>query len=131
MKKSAIDFTLVSKQYTNNIEEINVDELGIYWLKGKTDSDHNTITTTISSNPNTRKRTAEITQMNYKEGWGEYNKEITRKYKEDPPENYTQLHDLRTQTIRETVGVKNIKIGNNNKKESKKVKEFRQTKKEE
>ena len=68
--------------------------------------------------------------MNNKEGWSKYNKEIIRKYKEDPPKNYTQLHNLITQTIRETVGIKKIKIGNNNKKESKKAKELRQTKKE-
>ena len=75
-------------------------------------------------------RTVEITQINNKEGWRKYNKEITRKYKEDPPKNYTQLHNLITQTIRETVGIKKIKIENNNKKESKKAKELRQTKKE-
>ena len=116
MEMSVIDYILVSKQYVNNIEEINVDKIGIYRLRGKADSDHNTITTTISSNLTTRKRTVEITQINNKEGWREYNKEITRKYKEDPPENYTQLHDLITQTIGETVGIKKIKIGNNNKK---------------
>ena len=130
MKKSVIDYILVSKQYVNNIKEINVDEIDMYRLKGKADSDHNTITTTINSNLTTRKRTVEITQINNKEGWSKYNKEITRKYKEDPPKNYTQLHNLIMQTIRETVGIKKIKIGNNNKKESKKAKELRQTKKE-
>ena len=41
--------------------------MGIYRIKGKVDSDHNTITTTITSNLTT-KRTIEITQNQQQRG---------------------------------------------------------------
>ena len=66
-EKSVIDYILVSKEYERSIEEITVDEMGIYRIKGKVDSDHNTINTTITSNLTT-KRTFEITQNQQQRG---------------------------------------------------------------
>ena len=66
-EKSVIDYILVSKEYVRSIEKITVDEMGIYRIKGKVDSDHNTITTTITSNLTTE-RTIEITQNQQQRG---------------------------------------------------------------
>ena len=53
-EKSIIDYILVSSTQKRIIENIEIDELGTLRIKGKNDTDHNTITATIlteCSNP--------------------------------------------------------------------------------
>ena len=55
-EKSIIDYILVSSTQKRIIENIEIDELGTLRIKGKNDTDHNTITATIlteCSNPHT------------------------------------------------------------------------------
>ena len=81
-EKSVIDYILVDKEIENQIEEIIIDEIGIYRLKGRTESDHNTILMDIKIN-HTKRNKKTITKWNTgtRQEWKNYNELIDTTYR--------------------------------------------------
>ena len=76
-EKSIIDYILTTGKTATEAKDINIDENGTMRMKGKEDSDHNTITMTTKlecKNPPPPKKT--IWKINNKEGWKEYNRRV-------------------------------------------------------
>ena len=93
-ERSVIDYIIMTDEIAQEIRTIHIDEEGIYRLKGKEETDHNTILveTSIPTNSRTEKET--ILNLNDPDGWKEFNKIITHKFQSNPPENYNQYENV-------------------------------------
>ena len=49
-EKSVIDYIITTEQIAEQMQEVNVDQNGLYRLKGRVESDHNTIVLTANLN---------------------------------------------------------------------------------
>ncbi len=49
LERSLIDYILIKEEDTELVTENNIDELGALKLKGRTESDHNTMTISITA----------------------------------------------------------------------------------
>ena len=134
MEKSIIDYILISTKHKDTIQNIEIDEEGTLRMKGKNETDHNTITATIETqciNQTIKKKQRKI---NNKEGWTKFNHKMEnmRNNKEleiDKPEQYDSIMGKITTTMKKCLG--EYTISNNNKpKENEKIKEKRKIMKE-
>ncbi len=130
-EKSVIDYVFTSQELAEKIKHIHIDEEGTHRIKGKKESDHNTIITelTLDIEPQTKKITKY--RMGNMEGWKKYKQEIPVKLREvqnPTPEKITQVIQA---TLKETVGQVTITIGRKKKpKESQRTKDLREKRKE-
>ena len=75
-EKSVIDYILASPYIAKGIQTLIVDEEGHLRVKGKNETDHNTITMTIKINDPRKPKFQERWRLNNKEGWKLFNKTI-------------------------------------------------------
>ncbi len=131
-ERSVIDYILATQNIAKNIEHVYVDETGSLRVKGKNESDHNTITATIKVN-SPREPIYKIKwNLNNKEGWEKFNEEITEGL-EKVAENtnsmqakYTEVEKTIIQTLRNTIGETKIRIDKPRKNKNNMIKEKRQ-----
>ena len=126
-ERSVIDYIITSETISSKITELIIDEEGIYRIKGKEETDHNTIITTVQI-PH-KKETTKIRRwkLNNTEGWNQYNERIEKVGTK--MENYTELEKLIVKTMENTIGQTTITIGNKKKKETEEIKKLREKKK--
>ena len=82
---SAIDFVIASRTAEQWINEMNIDEDGVMKIKGKNETDHNTISIDINIKNIDRTKKIKRTEWNVNaptEKWQEYSNEL-RKRKEE------------------------------------------------
>ena len=129
-EKSVIDYIITTDKIAQQIQEVNVDQHGLYRLKGKEESDHNTILMTV--NLNIQKETLKIKKIcnGNKEGWTQFNSAMETKHEESPCTNYEMFQTRIMDTIEQTVGIKTITINKDKKWEPEETKKRRQQKKE-
>ena len=85
-EKSVIDYILTTEKIAQKTQDVNVDQHGLYRLKGKEESDHNTITMTANLNMN--KDSIKIKKIcNSKEGWKQFNKIMNEKHEKAACDN--------------------------------------------
>ena len=77
---SVIDYIITSKRLTHQIKDNIVDEEGVYRIRGKKESDHNTMLINIGTNIRKDTKIIKRWKLNNKEGWNNFNKEIQAKY---------------------------------------------------
>ena len=95
-ERSIIDYIITNKELKESITNLTIDEKGIHRLKGKDETDHNTIS--LETNIECKQQTEKITvwDLNNKKGWEKYDT-IQNKAKNNPsPNNYDQLEKLST-----------------------------------
>ena len=89
-ERSIIDYIIMTDDIKNNTKLIHIDEIGSYKLKGKEETDHNTIIieTDLSFNTNINKATT----TNFKDGagWEKFNNIIESKFRHQAPANYDE-----------------------------------------
>ena len=129
-EKSVIDYILVTEGIEKKATDIHIDQQGLYRLKGKQESDHNTIT--LSADLRIKKDIKKMKKVctNNKEGWKQFNYVMKEKHDTAPCQNYEELQNRIVETIEETVGIKTITISNNKKWEPPETKELRKNKRE-
>ena len=127
-ERSIIDYILTTKGIADKTTEIIIDEEGIMRLKGKKESDHNTImmTTTMPMAPVKTKR--RIWNLNNREGWKEYNIQLQRATTDH--KDYGQMERTIIETMKNTIGQTTITVGKYKQKESETIKNLRSTKKQ-
>ena len=79
-EKSVIDYILTTKQIARNTQSVIVDEEGNLRIKGKNETDHNTIVMSIRINDPRKPTFREKWNLKNKEGWTKFNKEILEAY---------------------------------------------------
>ena len=107
-EKSIIDYILTSKGINKPISTI-VDEEGHLRVKGKNETDHNTIITTITTNLPRKKTIIEKWNLNNKKGWENFNKEINTREEELRNKEYPDLEKEVIEIMRKTVGKTKIR----------------------
>ena len=127
-EKSIIDYVLVTPGLANSITEINVDEAGLHRIKGKTETDHNTIIIELNLNYDEETEIIKRWNTNNKEGWEEYNRELKSKYKKNKPQSQEEMQKLITTTMKNTIGELRIRTGGKKIRETDKIRILRKEK---
>ena len=126
-EKSIIDYVLMTPGIAKNTTEIIIDEEGTMRLKGKKESDHNTITITTRVTKTTEQGKKKIWKLSNEEGWKKFNMEM--KKKNESIRNYQQLETAIITTLENTIGSKVITIGKYKERSNPIVKTAREEKK--
>ena len=121
---SAIDFILTSESVANSIEQMVIDEDGLATIRGKKDTDHNTIISTLVMNNIDHSYIVKRTNWNLKassEKWAQFSDELAKRQMmtsniincKNIPLNHR--YNLWTKEIenaaRETIGKTTVKYG--------------------
>ncbi len=109
-ERSVIDYILTTPNIKKQVKDTYVDEKGDLRLKGKKETDHNTIITELKINTPRKKEFTTRWNTKNKEGWDKFNKEMnematTKEY--DP--SYTKMEKTITQILKRTIGQKKIR----------------------
>ena len=116
-QKSILDYVICSSPLKYYIQEMIIDEEENYRLKGKNQSDHNTIMITINKKLNQKNKQNKIWKINEKTDWKKYEEKLKTelhyyKVTADITESNNNLSKLILYTAEQTVG--NIYIDSNN-----------------
>ena len=141
-ERSVIDYVIMTQEIAQSNKIVMIDEEGALRIRGKEETDHNTIIieTEIPAPIQTKKE--KIINLNDKEGWNKFNNIIEDKFSSTEPETYSQYETAikyamknAFKTITVTKGKYKYKITEKAKKlkREKKIakKEFQQAQKEE
>ena len=131
-EKSVIDYILTSNLVEENITETTVDEGGELRLKGKKETDHNTITMSLKINNPRKAVFKEQWKINNLEGWAKFNQEVENKYAKqlfNTRDYETTMQEIK-QILRQTVGKRRIRIDKPPKPKSKEIDTVRKERKE-
>ena len=131
-EKSVIDYILTTPYVANNIQTLIVDEEGHLRIKGKNETDHNTITMSIAINDPRKPTYQEKWRLNNKEGWKQFNKTIQQEENKNKIKNGTYKEAEKTikEILKNTVGIKRIRTDKPQRTNNKEIKEARKIKKE-
>ena len=115
-EKSAIDFVLSTRSFEPNIQEVRIDEDGHFRLRGKKDSDHNTILVKVNIQTGTSSSHAPNKRWRLKapeEKWAEFREKlekVVQRTKNLSEENASNQYDSWIKTInkcaKDTIGLK-------------------------
>ena len=106
-----IDYVLVSEKIEKSIKHIEIDEIGAYRLKGKEETDHNTITIELNLEYKNKVITETIYNTKNKRDWESFNEEIVKNYEQNEPQTYHEFEDLIKSTMEKTLKKVTIKKG--------------------
>ena len=88
---------------TETTKYVEIDEVGTYRLKGKAETDHNTIIVEISLNYNTNPKSEVIYNTKNKKRWENFNLELAKMYEETPPETYSKFEQIIQRCMEKTL----------------------------
>ena len=128
------DFLVSSHIHQRIIENIEIDELGTLRIKGKNDTDHNTITATILTECSNPHSITKIIKINNKEGWDKFKNKIkemiqNKEIQVNCDTEYEQIIETIKRTMKESLGETTI-TSKHKPRENDKIKEKRNTMKE-
>ena len=124
-EKSIIDYILTTENISNNIRELNIDEKGTLRLKGRKESDHNTITLEIDTRiPKTETKTTKW-KLDNKQGWIQFNQIMNNRAEELKNMDYQTYINETRKILKQTIGEKTITTGRYSRRETKATKEAR------
>lgn len=127
-EKSVIDYIIVTPETQANIVETRVDKAGTHRLKGKKETDHNTILLELDNtiHPATQPR---ITwKKATRQQWKKFSKTCENSVRERTPRNFDELENIIIKSLRKEIG--QITIRKPRKCESKETKKKREVRKE-
>ena len=129
-ERSIIDYALISKSLANNITETTTDEVGTHRIRGRNETDHNTIMVNINMQMNKQSTTIKRWILDNNEGWKQYNNNLQEKLTKMENPTYQTLQEKMIESMTETVGEVTIrKYTGKKQKENESIKETREEKK--
>ena len=110
-ERSVIDYIMITQQISRYIKMITVDEEGNLRIKGKNETDHNTILMSIKINDPRRPSFQEKWKLNNKEGRGKFNEAIKQAYSNNTikTDNYQEAEKEIKSIMKNTVGIRKIR----------------------
>ena len=110
-EKSVIDYVLTTPQIAKNIQSIIVDEDGSLRVKGKKESDHNTIVMSIKINDSRQPTYKQTWKINNTEGWEKFNVEIENPVNKEriEGENYKEAEKTIKHILNSTIGTRKVR----------------------
>ena len=127
-ERSVIDYVLMTDKTAQSTKYIEIDELGALRLKGKAESDHNTIIVELDLNFNKKVESETIYNTKNKRKWREFNDELSAKYNEKEPENYDEFEKMIKTAMDKTLDKITIKKGQYKPKVTEKAKRLKEEK---
>ena len=129
IEKSIIDYVIMTSEIEKNTNLVHIDEAGIYKLKGKEETDHNTIILEVEIP--TKKKITKNSITNYKdsEGWHKFNKAFEKKCNDCPPSNYDEYENILKKIIKSSFKTITVEKGNYKYKKSDLAKQLKKDKK--
>ncbi len=131
-ERSIIDYIITTEGSKKNFTNVIVDEEGALRLKGKNESDHNTITTTIKVNQAKRPKFIKKWNLNNKEGWKEFNQKLEKelseadwKNQQSMQEKYNSFEKALKKTLAKTIGESKIRTDKPPKRQSDTIKKLK------
>ena len=129
-ERPIIDYALISKSLTNNIKEMTTDEEGTHRIRGRNETDHNTIMVNINMHMHKQTTTIKRWKLDNNEGWKQYNNNPQEKMTKMENPTYQTLQEKMVESMKETVGEVTIrKYPGKKQKENESIKETREDKK--
>ena len=129
-EKSVIDYVIMPEEHSKWITENIVDEQGTMRIKGRKESDHNTMLVTIACTFPKESHTIKRWKLNNTEGWTEFNTQVQNMDPSSLEDYDTALSEI-NKIMEKTVGCTKVSIGvNPRSKESEETKEARRKKKQ-
>ena len=110
-EKSVIDYVLMSENIAKTSQYLEIDESGTYRLKGKAETDHNTIITEIDLRYSNNNKKEVIFNTKNKNKWRQFNRKLREKYYEKEPETYDDFETLKKDTMNQNLDKITIKKG--------------------
>ncbi len=101
-ERSVIDYILATKQIQSLVLNTNIDETGSLRIRGKKETDHNTITMEMKINAPREKNTTTRWKLQNKEGWIKMNEEIGKS--EIEKLEFEQVEKYLIQVLKATIG---------------------------
>ena len=129
-ERSVIDYVIMTEKIAQTTKYLEIDEIGAHRLKGKEESDHNTmiIETAIPKSDKIEKKTMYNTKD--KKKWKKFNRELHTTYHRNPPENYDEFEEKIKDTMELSFDKITVKLGQYKPKMSDKIKKLKIEKKE-
>ncbi len=127
-EKSVIDYIITTNKSKEKIKLTRIDTEGTHRLKGKEETDHNTILMETNFDVRTTPTHKKIWKKGSTQDWNKYNEQVNREIKSRKPQNYDELEEIIMRSLKSNIG--QITIKNGAKRESKEAKELRAKKKE-
>ena len=124
-EKSVIDYILMTEKVAKTAANTETDETGTLKIKGTTESDHNTLTTTVKTRWEIKTEKRKYWNTKNKEGWKEYNKQMQMENRKNPHLTYDELEIRINKTLKKTLGTITITKGKPRNIDTKKVKTLR------
>ena len=128
-EKSIIDYIIATEGIAAHIKETITDEKGTYRIKGKKESDHNTLLMEINTNIIKERKTIKRWKLDNKEGWEKFNNELEKYCDKNEPKTQHELQNTMKEIMKRTVGQATIRLGTKQKHESEKTVQLRAKKK--
>ncbi len=126
-EKSVIDYAIVTRKTETKVREIRVDIEGTHRLKGKEETDHNTILLETDMQIKEKPTVKRVWKKGKPQDWVNFNKDMESTIRKRKPETFDELEEMIKKKMKKHIG--QITIRNNSKRESKKAKEIREEKK--
>jgi len=104
VKKSIIDYILVSEGAKKRTQEVYIDEEGLMKIQGKKQSDHNPIMITLEYTPEKTRETVTKWNLKLHQKWPDYNKEIQKINTSKPISTYEDLHSAMIESLNKSLG---------------------------
>ncbi len=135
-ERSVIDYIIMTKDTAASVTSTIVDEEGSLRIKGKNETDHNTILTNIRINQPRTPHIIKKWKLENNEGWEKFSEVITKGMKElnnkthgTKQEMYNKFENMVKRTLKSTVGERVIDINKPTKIKSEEIQKLRAAKK--
>ena len=130
IEKSIIDYIIMTKPMAEATKLVYVDEAGTYKLKGKEETDHNTMI--VEALYPIAGRAEKIKMLNTKDkaGWVKFNKTIEEKYNKQMPTSYNDYEKSIKKTMKNSFKTITIDRGKYKYKKTEEAKALKQLKKQ-
>ena len=127
-EKSVIDYILATPQVAKQSKNIIIDETGNLRMKGRKESDHNTITMETKCQTRKALEKRQIWRTNNEEAWEDFNKEM-QNTPEEVTKYYNKFEKFLNKTMAQQLGKITITPGKKRKITNPEIKRLRQHKK--
>ena len=124
-EKSVIDYIIMSEKIADATKYLAIDEIGAHRLKGKAESDHNTMTVEINTAYNNKVTTETIYNTKNRTKWDEFQKELETQYERKEPTTYEEFEKMIKEAMEKTLDKITIKKGQYKPKLTEKAKELK------
>ena len=101
-EKSIIDYAIVSSKTEGKVKEIRVDVEGTHRLKGKEETDHNTLLLETNMEVKTEQNIKRMWKKGKPQDWANFNRDIEQAIRENKPKDFDELEDMMLRKNEET-----------------------------